>query len=57
VGFRIAKNACLMTRRKSVFGSGAELSLDELTPAREASSRSKLLIGPVFLTISFCTRR
>src|SRR6185503_7393152 len=33
--FRIAKNACLMKRRKSVYAPNAELSLDELMPARE----------------------
>ena len=32
--FRIAKNACLMKRRKSVFAPAQELSLDELMPAR-----------------------
>ena len=32
--FRIAKNACLMKRRKSVFAPDRELSLDELMPAR-----------------------
>lgn len=32
--FRIAKNACLMKRRRSVFAPAAELSLDELRPAR-----------------------
>jgi len=31
--FRIARNACLMKRRKSVFAPAAELSLDELAPA------------------------
>jgi RNA polymerase sigma-70 factor (ECF subfamily) len=31
--FRIAKNACLMKRRKSVFAPKQELSLDELMPA------------------------
>ena len=31
--FRIAKNACLMQRRKSVFAPAHELSLDELPPA------------------------
>src|SRR5262249_50758775 len=31
--FRIAKNECLMKRRKSVFAPQAELSLDELRPA------------------------
>src|SRR6516162_4653679 len=32
--FRIAKNACLMKRRKSVFAPPAELSLDELRPSK-----------------------
>jgi RNA polymerase sigma-70 factor (ECF subfamily) len=31
--FRIAKNACLMKRRKSVFAPARELSLDEFLPA------------------------
>jgi len=31
--FRIAKNACLMKRRKSVFAPDRELSLDEFLPA------------------------
>jgi RNA polymerase sigma-70 factor (ECF subfamily) len=31
--FRIAKNACLMKRRKSIFAPARELSLDELMPA------------------------
>lgn len=31
--FRIAKNACLMKRRKSVFAPARELSLDELMPS------------------------
>jgi RNA polymerase sigma-70 factor (ECF subfamily) len=30
--FRIAKNACLMKRRKSIFAPKRELSLDELMP-------------------------
>lgn len=30
--FRIARNACLMKRRKSVFAPAAELSLEELAP-------------------------
>jgi RNA polymerase sigma-70 factor (ECF subfamily) len=30
--FRIAKNACLMKRRKSIFAPMQELSLDELVP-------------------------
>src|SRR5271165_5017235 len=33
--FRIAKNACLMQRRKSVFAPAHELSIDELPPAAE----------------------
>jgi len=32
--FRIAKNACLMKRRKSVYAPARELSLDELMPAK-----------------------
>jgi RNA polymerase sigma-70 factor (ECF subfamily) len=31
--FRIARNACLMKRRKSVFAPERELSLEELTPS------------------------
>jgi len=31
--FRIARNACLMKRRKSVFAPSQELSLDELMPS------------------------
>ena len=33
--FRVAKNACLMKRRKSVFAPERELSLDEFLPASE----------------------
>jgi RNA polymerase sigma-70 factor (ECF subfamily) len=33
--FRIAKNACLMHRRKSIFAPVRELSLDELPPSNE----------------------
>jgi RNA polymerase sigma-70 factor (ECF subfamily) len=33
--FRIAKNACLMKRRRSVFAPAQELSLDEFVPAME----------------------
>ncbi|HUB81838.1 MAG TPA: sigma-70 family RNA polymerase sigma factor [Bryobacteraceae bacterium] len=32
--FRIAKNECFMKRRKSIFAPKAELSLDDLKPAR-----------------------
>ena len=35
--FRIAKNACLMKRRKSVFAPKCELSLDELKPRHDGS--------------------
>jgi RNA polymerase sigma-70 factor, ECF subfamily len=34
--FRIAKNACLMKRRKSIFAPERELSLDELMPVNIA---------------------
>jgi len=39
--FQIAKNACLMKRRKSVFAPARELSLDDFLPAmdREAGHR------------------
>ena len=33
--FRIAKNACLMQRRKSIFAPARELSLDDLPPASD----------------------
>ena len=33
--FRIAKNACLMQRRRSLFAPAHEVSLDELPPASE----------------------
>ena len=33
--FRIARNACLMQRRKSIFAPAHELSLDELAPSAE----------------------
>jgi RNA polymerase sigma-70 factor, ECF subfamily len=36
--FRIAKNACLMKRRKSVFAPPAELSLDELRPVKDGAA-------------------
>jgi RNA polymerase sigma-70 factor (ECF subfamily) len=35
--FRIAKNACLIKRRKSIFAPQQEVSLDELMPARGTS--------------------
>ena len=35
--FRIAKNACLMQRRRSIFAPAREQSLDELPPAAEAA--------------------
>jgi len=36
--FRIAKNACLTKRRRSVFAPARELSLEELRPNREGES-------------------
>lgn len=36
--FRIAKNACLMKRRKSVYAPAEELSLDEYLPAEQEGS-------------------
>jgi RNA polymerase sigma-70 factor, ECF subfamily len=38
--FRIAKNACLMQRRKSVFAPARELSIDELLPESEPTADS-----------------
>jgi len=35
--FRIARNACLMQRRKSLFAPAHELSLDEMPPSTEPS--------------------
>ncbi len=44
--FRIAKNACLMKRRKSVFAPSQELSLDEFLPAmNHAGGRAKIEIA------------
>jgi RNA polymerase sigma-70 factor (ECF subfamily) len=39
--FRIAKNACLMHRRKSLFAPAHELSLDELPPAEEVADGAR----------------
>jgi RNA polymerase sigma-70 factor (ECF subfamily) len=39
--FRIAKNACLMQRRRSVFAPAHELSLDDLTPDAEPAGQSE----------------
>src|SRR5579863_4490246 len=41
--FRIAKNACLMKRRKSVFAPSRELSLDEFLPVRDGSGEGARL--------------
>ncbi len=38
--FRIAKNACLTKRRKSIFAPPRELSLDEFMPASASGWRS-----------------
>jgi RNA polymerase sigma-70 factor, ECF subfamily len=43
--FRIAKNACLMKRRKSIFAPSHELSLDEMLPARDQDSGQRLQIA------------
>jgi len=40
--FRIAKNACLMQRRKSVFAPEHELSVEELPPGSEISDVARL---------------
>jgi RNA polymerase sigma-70 factor (ECF subfamily) len=39
--FRIAKNACLMKRRKSVFAPARELSLDEFLPAMDGEGANR----------------
>jgi len=39
--FRIAKNACLMKRRKSAFAPERELSLDEFLPASESEGEHR----------------
>ncbi len=41
--FRIAKNQCLMKRRKSVFAPAVELSLDELKPALSGEGAGRVL--------------
>jgi RNA polymerase sigma-70 factor (ECF subfamily) len=44
--FRIAKNACLMKRRKSVFAPSRELSLDDFLPAmNHAGGHAKIEIA------------
>src|SRR5579863_8025802 len=44
--FRIARNACLMKRRKSVFAPSQELSLDDFLPAMDhESSHAKIQIA------------
>jgi RNA polymerase sigma-70 factor (ECF subfamily) len=40
--FRIAKNACLMKRRKSVFAPQQELSLDEFLPLKDGGGRLEI---------------
>ncbi|MEQ1947596.1 MAG: sigma-70 family RNA polymerase sigma factor [Bryobacteraceae bacterium] len=37
--FRIARNACLMKRRKSVFAPEKEISLDELRPSKDGDTQ------------------
>ena len=43
--FQIARNACLMKRRKSVFAPERELSLDELMPAMNHEGQRRLQIA------------
>lgn len=43
--FRIAKNACLTKRRKSVFAPSRVLSLEELMPVRSGSGHGSLQIA------------
>lgn len=43
--FRIAKNACLAKRRKSVFAPSRLLSLEELLPARSGNSHESIQIA------------
>src|SRR5208282_3504049 len=44
--FRIAKNACLMKRRKSVFAPARELSLDDFLPGmNDADGQAKIEIA------------
>jgi RNA polymerase sigma-70 factor (ECF subfamily) len=58
--FHIAKNACLMKRRKSVFAPSRELSLDDFLPrmtTRAAMSSFRSPIGLDCRTISSCSRK
>lgn len=43
--FRIAKNFCLMKRRRSVFAPERELSLDELLPASDGERKVQIPDG------------
>jgi len=40
--FRIAKNACLMQRRRSIFAPARELSLEDLPPSTEIAGTEEL---------------
>jgi RNA polymerase sigma-70 factor, ECF subfamily len=42
--FRIAKNYCLMKRRKSVFAPDRELSLDELLPGSDGETQRSIQV-------------
>ena len=58
--FRIARNACLIKRRKSIFEPSQELSLDDFMPAIDhecghANSRSR--IGQDCPIVSFCNQK
>lgn len=43
--FRIAKNYCLMKRRKSVFAPARELSLDELLPGTDGEGQRAIQVS------------
>jgi len=49
--FRIAKNACLMKRRKSVYAPANELPLDDVHPDREPLPDRQLLQGEMNATL------
>lgn len=40
--FRIAKNACLMKRRKSIFAPSHELSLDQFMPSKDGEAKLQI---------------
>jgi RNA polymerase sigma-70 factor (ECF subfamily) len=48
--FRIARNVCLMQRRKSVFAPAHELSIDELPPADQLPDAARAPEGSMLKT-------